>query len=303
MSEAKEADEASASCCASCGIAEIDDVKLMECDGCDLVRYCSSECKEDHTSDHEEACKKRAAELRDELLFKQPEGTHLGDCPICCLPLPLDRSKSGAQACCSAIICRGCSAFNQLRQATNSLEHTCPFCRETLPRTQEEADKQHLKRLEANDPLALNKEAIVQGQKREFSRSFEYFTKAADLGFAEAHFFLSKVYQLGIGVEKDEGKKIYHTEEAAIGGHPEARHILGCHERDNANIEKAVKHWIIAATQGCNDSIKALTDAFKDGLVSKEVLAVTLRAHHAAVVATKSPQREAVEGMQVTFRE
>ena len=72
-------------CCASCGIAEIDDIKLKECDGCDLVRYCSDECKRDHKSEHEEACKKRAAELHDELLLKQPESTHLGDCPICSL--------------------------------------------------------------------------------------------------------------------------------------------------------------------------------------------------------------------------
>lgn len=60
-------------CCASCGIAEIDDVKLMDCDDCDLVRYCSDECQRDQKSEHEEECKKRAAELRDELSFKQPE--------------------------------------------------------------------------------------------------------------------------------------------------------------------------------------------------------------------------------------
>ena len=69
------------SCCASCGIAEIDDIKLMPCDGCDLVRYCSDECQIEHKSEHQDACKKRAgeaAELRDELLFKQPESTHHG---------------------------------------------------------------------------------------------------------------------------------------------------------------------------------------------------------------------------------
>ncbi len=78
------------SCCACCGIAEVDDIKLTECDGCDLVKYCSDECQIEHKPQHEQTCKKRAAELRDELLFKQPESTHLGDCPICCLPLPLD---------------------------------------------------------------------------------------------------------------------------------------------------------------------------------------------------------------------
>ena len=63
----------SSSCCASCGIAEIDDIKLKHCDGCDLVKYCSDACQRDQKSEHEEECKKRAAELRDELLFKQPE--------------------------------------------------------------------------------------------------------------------------------------------------------------------------------------------------------------------------------------
>eukprot|EP00984_Skeletonema_dohrnii_P030670 scaffold22342_cov61-Skeletonema_dohrnii-CCMP3373.AAC.1 len=51
------------SCCASCGVAEIDEVKFKECANCDLVRYCSDECQENHKSQHEEDCKKRAAEL------------------------------------------------------------------------------------------------------------------------------------------------------------------------------------------------------------------------------------------------
>ena len=54
-------------CCASCGIAEVDDVKLKPCDGCDLVKYCSDTCKEDHRLQHETLCRERAAELRDEI--------------------------------------------------------------------------------------------------------------------------------------------------------------------------------------------------------------------------------------------
>jgi len=57
-------DEADTLCCASCGIAEVDEVKLKECSDCDLIKYCSDECKQDHKSQHEEDCKKRAAELR-----------------------------------------------------------------------------------------------------------------------------------------------------------------------------------------------------------------------------------------------
>ena len=85
--------EAALLCCVSCGIAELDDIKLKPCDGCDLARYCSDACQANHRPDHEAACKERAAELRDEILFKQPESTHLGECPICCLPLPLDQQN------------------------------------------------------------------------------------------------------------------------------------------------------------------------------------------------------------------
>ena len=86
---------------------------------------------------------------------------------------------------------------------------------------------------------------------------------------------------------------IYHLEEAAIGGHPDARYNLGFYECcKNENTERAVKHWIIAAAQGQNESTKALVKAFQNRCVSKEDLAAALRAHHAAIAETKSPQRQ-----------
>ena len=100
-------------CCASCGVAEVDDVNLKECNGCDLVNYCSDACQELHRPEHETVCKERAAELRDEILFKQPEGSHLGDCPICCLPLSLNMNENMLQTCCSKLICNGCSHVRQ----------------------------------------------------------------------------------------------------------------------------------------------------------------------------------------------
>ena len=119
--------------------------------------------------------------------------------------------------------------------------------------------------------------------------------KAAELGDPEAHFKLSAMYNEGVGAEEDKGKEIHHLEEAAIGGHPDARYCLGCHEYNNGNAERAVEHWNIAATQGNDNSIKWLLEVFKQGLMEKEDLAAALRAHKAAVDATKSPQREAAE--------
>ena len=291
MSEDNQADTS----CASCGIAECNIIKLKECDGCDLVRYCSDDCQQIHKSEHEEACKKRAAELRDELLFKQPESTHKGDCPICCLPLPLDKNMSLMMTCCSKVICRGCDYTHQKRQFEQRLQHKCPFCREPVPNTNEENDKRRMKRVEMNDPVAMRNLGNKNSVDGDYSAAFEYFTKAAVQGDAEAHYRLSDMYRRGEGVEKDEGKEIYHAEEAAIGAHPEARCNLGWHEFNNGNIERAVKHLIIGATQGHDTSIKSLMNAFKDGLVEKDDLTAALRAHKAAVDATKSPQRDESE--------
>src|SRR5210317_934204 len=91
-------------CCASCGKAEVDDVKLKICTACKLVKYCSVECQKNHRPQHKKACKKRMAEIRDDKLFTQPDGSY-GECPICCLPLPIDENKFGLYSCCCKRIC------------------------------------------------------------------------------------------------------------------------------------------------------------------------------------------------------
>ena len=122
--------------CANCGIAEIDEIKLKKCAACESIQYCSDECERDHRQQHEGACEKRAAELRDEILFRQPESSHLGDCPICFVPLlPIDQKKSTLWSCCSKLICDGCSYAHILR---NGLKFTCPFCRHPTPQSQAE---------------------------------------------------------------------------------------------------------------------------------------------------------------------
>eukprot|EP00574_Skeletonema_japonicum_P002951 CAMPEP_0201718692 /NCGR_PEP_ID=MMETSP0593-20130828/4159_1 /ASSEMBLY_ACC=CAM_ASM_000672 /TAXON_ID=267983 /ORGANISM="Skeletonema japonicum, Strain CCMP2506" /LENGTH=174 /DNA_ID=CAMNT_0048209051 /DNA_START=259 /DNA_END=783 /DNA_ORIENTATION=- len=153
-----------------------------------------------------------------------------------------------------------------------------------------------MKRVEMNDPVAITCQAVeelINGG--DYNAAIEYFKKATKLGDPEAHYKLSLLYDRGEGVEKNEGKQMYHLEEAAIGGHATARYNLACYEYRYDNIERAVKHLIIGATLGDDRSMKLLMFAFKWGDVSKENFASTLRAHQAAVDATKSPQREAAE--------
>ena len=102
--------------CACCGIAAVDDIKLKFCDDCDLVKYCSDDCQRNHREQHEEECKKRRAELHGKHLFDQPDSNHLGECPLCCLPVPIDESKSTMMGCCCNIICNGCCHANLMRE-------------------------------------------------------------------------------------------------------------------------------------------------------------------------------------------
>ena len=299
-------------CCASCGIAESNGAKLKNCDNCDLVRYCSDECLQYHRPQHEAVCKERAAELRDELLFKQPESSHVGDCPICCLPLPLDPNKYLLFGCCCKIVCAGCNYANHVREEDQKLDPTCPFCRHPIPENEEEDELNEKKRVDANDPVALRQMGVrlfykkdydaKHFGKQDYERAFEYYTKAAELGDADAHHNLSIMYMKGHGVEKDEEKEIFHLEEASIAGHPSARFSLGCHEVRNERYENAVKHFVIAAHLGCDESIPMLKEGYKTGYVSKDDFAAALRGHHSAVAATKSTQREVGEKVMAAAR-
>jgi tetratricopeptide (TPR) repeat protein len=299
------------SSCASCGVAENDDIKSTKCNACDLALYCSDACQELHRPEHELACKKRTAEILDELLFKQPESTHLGDCPICLLPFSTNTETVKMMACCSKSICHGCDYAIYLYETEQSLEPTCSFCRHPIPETLEGVDLNLnvKKRLAVDDPVAIRQMGLIcintvegTGDERFYSKAVEYLTKAAELGDAQAHYQRSIFYQNGQAVEKDEEKELYHLEEAAIGGHPDARYNLGCIEAIIGRFDRAVKHFIIAANLGEVDSLKALRQCYVDGYINKEDFAAALRAYQTAVDATKSPQREAAEARRNAYQ-
>ncbi len=283
-------------CCASCGIAAIDDVKLKDCDGgCDLVRYCSNDCQNDHRDQHEDECKRRLAEIRDKDLFTMPDESCYGECPLCCLPLPLDPEKFTMMPCCSNIICIGCNYANKIREIEAGLERRCAFCREPSAKSDEEVDKRLMERIKKKCPVAMCERGKKHELEGDHKSALECYTKAAELGNATAHFNLSGLYRKGEGVEKDEKKNIYHLEKAAIAGLPEARHNLGIYEAQNDRYDRAKKHFIIAANLGYHTSLYALRLLYADGHASKEDYADALRAYQAAVDATKSSGRERAE--------
>ena len=150
-----------------------------------------------------------------------------------------------------------------------------------------------MKRVEANDPIAISEMGSKVIEEGDLESAFEYYTKAAALGDANSHYQLSIFHRDGLGgVEKDEKKRLHHTEQAAIGGHPRARHNLGCIEARVNRMDRAGKHFIIAAKLGFDMSLDYVKKLHKDGHVSKEDFGAALRGYQAAIAATKSPQRD-----------
>jgi TPR repeat protein len=152
-----------------------------------------------------------------------------------------------------------------------------------------------MKRVKKNDKVAMTEMGKRHLGEGDYGKSFEYLTKSAELGDVAAHFCLATLYYNGDGVEEDEKRAVYHCEQASIGGHPAARGCLGTHEKNKGRLDRAARHYIIAANLGCHASLKCIKTLFGQGIVSKEEYAAALRAHQAAVDATKSPEREAAD--------
>ena len=148
-----------------------------------------------------------------------------------------------------------------------------------------------MKRIAANDPVALREHGKELYQSGDYDGAFKYCIKAAELGDVEAHYHLSFMYRKGHGVEANEVKALHYFEEAAIGGHPYARCNLAFHESKNGRIERAVKHWIIAANLGFDEAIQQLKEFYRGDIISNDDFAAALRAYQAALNERKSPQR------------
>ena len=66
----------------------------------------------------------------------------------------------------------------------------------------------------------------------------------------------------GEGVGKDIKKVKHFHELAAMGGHVIARHSVGAFEAQAGNMSRAMKHWMIAARAGYDDSLANIRQGY-----------------------------------------
>ena len=310
-------DDAIARCCAECGKEE-GGVSLKTCKSCKLVKYCNADCQKNHWTKHKKLCKKRAAELRDEALFKDPPPKE--DCPICFLPMPInliccaslppatilsvpihdfaneheahaDQETDMYYPCCGKRICKGCV----FTFCNSEQKGKCPFCNgDQGGKTDEENNEDTMKRAEANDPISMCMLARfyyygLRGLQQDRTMAIELFTMAAELGYSDAHYNLGVHYNEG----GDRKKAKFHNEAAAMAGHEVARNWLGCFEFQHGNMGQAIKHWTIAASAGHYSAMFCLNVEFIKGVVSRESINSTLTSYNNSCAEMRSESRDA----------
>ena len=286
------------SVCANCG-KEGDDVNNI-CNKCKQVKYCNAICKKKHRSKHKKECEEHerlAAELHDEKLFKEPPPQH-GDCPICFILMPNLNTGWRYQACCGKQICNGCIFAPLYDDQGNEIDNNkCAFCRTRCPKSNEEMIEWLLKRMEVNDPIAFHSLGVMYYQgtndyQQDYAKALKLFHRAAELGYSEAINSIGYAYNLGRGVERDEKKSIHYYELAAMGGNVYARYNLGAVEQNAGNVDRALKHYMIAVGSGHNESLKEIKRLYSSGHASKEDYTKALQSYQAYLGEIKSAQRD-----------
>jgi tetratricopeptide (TPR) repeat protein len=265
---------------------------------------------------HKKECKLRSAELRDEALFKDPPPKE--DCSICFLPMPLKmiscislppatissvpiadfaiaNEELAAEdmekyySCCGKIMCKGCM-YSFCKSGNIG---KCPFCNsDQNSKTRDEQVEELMKRVAVNDADAICMLANQYhhgrtGFQQDHAKAMELYNRAAELKSSSALHRLGGIYYKGGEYKK---AKFYY-EAAAMAGHEVARSNLGSLEADYGNIERAAKHWTIAASAGCYHAMYKLRTLFEKGYVSRELIDSSLMAYNDSCAEMRSGAR------------
>ena len=289
----------SSNTCANCG-KEGSDV-TNTCNKCKGVMYCNAACKKKHRHKHKKDCEEsvnRAAELAtklyDEKLFKQP--TQKEDCPICFLRMTPLMSAQVYMACCGKIICRGCIHVVELSDKKSA--RSCPFCRTPPPTSDSAMIERYKKRMKLNDARAFYNFAGfyadgLYGLHQNHAKALDLYLRSGELGHAEAYNNIGYAILNGRGVvERDAKKANHYLELAAMKGDAVARNCLGIMEEEIGNLDRALKHFMIAVEGGVKDSLDGIKRLYLDGNAAKDEYANALRSYQTYLDDTKSKQRD-----------
>ena len=132
----------------------------------------------------------------------------------------------------------------------------------------------------------------MNGFPQDWAKALELWHRAAELGYETSYYNIGLAYSRGEGVARDGTKAKQYFELAALGGDAEARHNLGNVEGRAGNIDKALRHFIIAVEFGDNESLKMIQQMHSIGHATKDDYAEALRAYQAYLEEIRSDDRD-----------
>ena len=176
----------------------------------------------------------------------------------------------------------------------------CPFCR--APGFDEGFnEEEEMKRInilmEKGNADAFYQHASYyregsMGLPQDEAKVIELYLKAGELGCALGYYNLGQIYHIGDGVDIDKKKAKHYYELAAMDGSVYARYNLGIIEVQNGNYHKAMKHFVLAARAGDDDSLGAVKKGYMNEIVTKDEHANTLREYQKSQNEMRSDTRD-----------
>lgn len=105
------------------------------------------------------------------------------------------------------------------------------------------------------------------GLDKDVKEAIQYFTKAAEEGYADAEFAIGKMYQQGNGVAIDDMEAFNWLFKAANNGHADAQYQVGLYYESGAMEDKEMAFiWFRDAGRGGNEAAQLkLGISYKDG--------------------------------------
>ena len=151
--------------------------------------------------------------------------------------------------------------------------------------------------MKSEDPVAIHNMGCeyrdgTYGFPQDYDKAMDLYHRAGKLGSAEAYTNIAYAYMNGRGVEVDKKRARHYYELAAMRGCTNARHNLGLKEEMVGNMDRALKHWMIAVGNGESDSLEMIKQLYLDGHATKDDYSTALHMYQEYLGEIKSRQRD-----------
>ena len=134
------------------------------------------------------------------------------------------------------------------------------------------------------------------------NKALELFHRAGELGSTTAYCSVGYAYDHGGGADVDEKKANQYYELAAMRGDADARHNLGLNEGMAGNVDRALRHLMIAVRGGYKPSLEMIKGLYTSGCITKDDYTKALQLFQEYLGEIKSKHRDEAAAAREDYR-